>query len=70
MPHALKAWIDIIVQPIAGFTINEQGEHVGMLGYRVDTLVIEPTTRWTPGEREQMRSEAITLAGAAGRLFS
>ena len=34
----------------------------GMLGYRVQTLAIEPTTRWTPAERAQMRSEAIELA--------
>jgi len=105
VPHALKAWIDIIVQPIASFTLNERGEHVGilgegkplqllltrssaydgrhpelqdfqkpyleyvfgMLGYSVDTLVIEPTTRWTPAERGQLRAEAIELARAAGR---
>jgi len=105
VPHALKAWIDIIVQPIASFTLNEKGEHVGtlgegkplqliltrssaydgrhpelqdfqrpyleyvfgMLGYRVETLVFEPTTRWTPEEREQMRGEALERARAAGR---
>lgn len=105
VPHALKAWIDIIVQPIASFALNEHGEHVGtlgegkplqllltrssaydgrhpelqdfqkpyleyvfgMLGYSVDTLVIEPTTRWTPAERAQLRAEAIELARAAGR---
>lgn len=103
--HALKAWIDIIVQPVASFTLNERGEHVGtlgqgkplqliltrssaydgrhpelqdfqkpyleyvfgILGYRVDTLVVEPTTRWTPAEREQMRTEAIERARTAGR---
>lgn len=105
VPHALKAWIDIIVQPVASFTLNERGEHVGtlgegkplqllltrssaydgrhpelqdfqkpyleyvfgMLGYSVQTLVIEPTTRWTPAERAQLRAEAIELARAAGR---
>lgn len=105
VPHALKAWIDIIVQPIASFTLNERGEHVGtlgagkplqllltrssaydgrhpelqdfqkpyleyvfgMLGYTVDTLVVEPTTRWTPAERAQLRAEAIERARAAGR---
>ncbi|MGU3499374.1 NAD(P)H-dependent oxidoreductase [Mycobacterium sp. C31M] len=104
VPHALKAWIDIIVQPIASFTLNAEGEHVGtlgegkpvqllltrssaydgrhpelqdfqrpyleyvfrMLGYRVQTLAIEPTTRWTPEERAQMRSEAVELARRAG----
>lgn len=104
VPHALKAWIDVIVQPIASFTLNERGEHVGtlgagkpvqliltrsspydgshpelqdfqrpyleyvftMLGYRVDTLVVEPTTRWTPQEREQMRHDAIQAARRAG----
>ncbi len=103
VPHALKAWIDIIVQPMASFTLNDKGEHVGtlgegkplqliltrssaydgrhpelqdfqrpyleyvfgMLGYRVQTLVIEPTTRWTPAERDQMRAEALELARAA-----
>lgn len=105
VPHALKAWIDIIVQPIASFTLNERGEHVGtlgegkplqllltrssaydgrhpelqdfqkpyleyvfgMLGYEVDTLVIEPTTRWTPSERAALRGEAVELARRAGR---
>jgi FMN-dependent NADH-azoreductase len=105
VPHALKAWIDIIVQPVASFTLNERGEHVGtlgegkplqllltrssaydgrhpelqdfqkpyleyvfrMLGYAVETLVVEPTTRWTPAEREQMRAEAIERARAAAR---
>lgn len=104
VPHALKAWIDIIVQPLASFTLDERGVHVGtlgagkpvqliltrssaydgrhpelqdfqrpyleyvfgMLGYRVETLVIEPTTRWTPEERAQMRSQALAAARAAG----
>ncbi|MGU3650254.1 NAD(P)H-dependent oxidoreductase [Mycolicibacterium sp. A43C] len=104
MPHALKAWIDIIVQPFASFTLDAEGQHVGtlgdgkpvqliltrssthdgrhpelddfqrpcleyvsgMLGYRVQTLVIEPTTRWTPEERAQMRTEAIELARRSG----
>lgn len=104
VPHALKAWIDVIVQPVASFTLNERGEHVGalgdgkplqliltrssaydgrhpelrdfqrpyleyvftMLGYAVSTLVIEPTTRWTPEERDRMRAEAIASARAAG----
>jgi FMN-dependent NADH-azoreductase len=105
VPHALNAWIDVIVQPLASFTLNDRGEHVGalgdgkplqliltrisaydghhpelvdfqrpyleyvftMLGYTVSTFVVEPTTRWTPEEREQMCSEAIEAArGAAG----
>lgn len=107
VPHALKAWIDIIVQPMASFTLNERGEHVGtlgqgrpvqliltrssaydgdradlqdfqrpyleyvftMLGYVVQTLVVEPTTRWTAQEREQMRCEAIETARRAGALL-
>ncbi|MGH3637908.1 MAG: NAD(P)H-dependent oxidoreductase [Myxococcota bacterium] len=32
IPHALKAWIDVIVQPVASFTLNDRGEHVGALG--------------------------------------
>lgn len=104
VPHALKAWIDIIVQPLASFTLNERGEHVGtlgegkplqliltrssaydgrnpelqdfqqpyleyvfgMLGYAVDTLTVEPTTRWTPEERAAMRDEALATARQAG----
>lgn len=107
VPHALKAWIDVIVQPMASFTLNERGEHVGtlgqgrpvqliltrssvydgnhadlqdfqrpyleyvftMLGYTVETLVIEPTTRWTAEEREQMREAALAQARAAGELL-
>ncbi|MCV7358862.1 NAD(P)H-dependent oxidoreductase [Mycolicibacterium fluoranthenivorans] len=52
VPHARKAWIDIIVQPIASFTLNERGEHVGTLG---------------EGKPLQLRAEAIELARAAGR---
>jgi FMN-dependent NADH-azoreductase len=37
-----------------------------MLGYRVDSLVVEPTTRWTPQEREQLRREALKQAGERG----
>jgi FMN-dependent NADH-azoreductase len=104
VPHALKAWIDIIVQPLASFTVDANGVHVGtlgegkplqliltrssaydgrhpelqdfqrpyleyvfgMLGYHVDTLVIEPTTRWTPQERSAMRADAIETARRAG----
>lgn len=104
VPHALKAWIDVIVQPIASFTLNERGEHVGtlgqgkplqliltrssaydgdrpdlqdfqrpyleyvftMLGYTVETLVFEPTTRWTAQERDQMREAALAEARRAG----
>lgn len=100
VPHALKAWIDIIVQPVASFTLNSRGEHVGalgdgkpaqliltrssaydgrhpelqdfqrpyleyvfgMLGYSVETLAMEPTTRWTPEDRAQMREDALALA--------
>ncbi|MGV0625789.1 NAD(P)H-dependent oxidoreductase [Mycolicibacter minnesotensis] len=107
VPHALKAWIDVIVQPMASFTLNERGEHVGtlgegkplqliltrssdysqdradlkdfqrpyleyvftMLGYTVETLVFEPTTRWTPEERVQMRDEALVRARAAGQVL-
>ncbi|MEB3048688.1 NAD(P)H-dependent oxidoreductase [Mycolicibacter sp. MYC123] len=104
VPHALKAWIDVIVQPMASFTLNERGEHVGtlgegkpvqliltrssaydgnradlqdfqrpyleyvftMLGYSVQTLVFEPTTRWTPEERAHMREAALDKARRAG----
>lgn len=105
VPHALKAWIDVIVQPMASFTLNDRGEHVGtlgqgkpvqliltrssaydgnradlqdfqrpyleyvftMLGYSVRTLVVEPTTRWTAEDREQMREAAIEEARLAGQ---
>lgn len=105
VPHALKAWIDVIVQPMASFTLNERGEHVGtlgegkplqliltrssaydgkhadlqdfqrpyleyvftMLGYSVQTLVFEPTTRWTAEEREQMRESALERVRLEGK---
>lgn len=104
IPHALKAWIDVIVQPLVSFTIDDKGRHVGtlgqgkpcqliltrssaydgrhpemtdfqqpyleylfgMLGYTVDTLVIEPTTRWTDEERSALHTEALARARAAG----
>jgi len=37
----------------------------GLLGYDVQTLVIEPTTRWTSAERAQMRAAAIEQVRAA-----
>lgn len=108
VPHALKAWIDVIVQPMASFTVNERGEHVGtlgegkplqliltrssaydgdradlqdfqrpyleyvftMLGYSVETLVFEPTTRWTAEERAQMRDAALEKARIAGQRLA
>lgn len=108
VPHALKAWLDVIVQPMASFTVNEHGEHVGtlgdgkpvqliltrssaydgtrhdlqdfqrpyleyvftMLGYTVQTLVFEPTTRWTAEERAQMREAALEKARLAGKSLA
>lgn len=32
IPHALKAWIDVIVQPLRSFTLDAEGRHVGVLG--------------------------------------
>lgn len=104
VPHALKAWIDVVVQPIASFTVDSAGTHVGtlgdgrpaqliltrssaydgtspelqdhqkpyleylfgFLGYTVETMVVEPTTRWTPEEREQMWDESVALGRSAG----
>jgi len=37
-----------------------------MLGYSVETLAIEPTTRWTPEDRAQMREDALAIARRAG----
>lgn len=108
VPHALKAWIDVIVQPLASFTLNQAGEHVGalgdgkpvqliltrssaydgshpdlqdfqrpyleyvftMLGYRVETLVFEPTTRWTAEERAQLRETALEQARRTGAMLA
>lgn len=107
VPHALKAWIDVIVQPVDSFTINERGEHIGtlgegrplqliltrsgtydgshpelhdfqrpyleyiftFLGYEVSTLVVEPTTRWTPEDRAAMLDDARADAAEAGRAL-
>lgn len=105
VPHALKAWIDIIVQPLASFTVTADGVHVGtlgegkplqliltrssaydgrhpelvdfqrpyleyvfgMLGYHVaETVIAEPTTRWTPDERAAMRDDAIEMVRRVG----
>jgi FMN-dependent NADH-azoreductase len=42
-----------------------------MLGYQIaDTLVIEPTTRFTPAERETVRTDAITAANATADDFA
>ena len=32
IPHALKAWIDVVVQPFQSFTLDAEGRHVGTLG--------------------------------------
>jgi FMN-dependent NADH-azoreductase len=109
IPHALKNWIDVIVQPLLSFTIDRKGRHVGclgdgkpvqlvltrssaydgrspelvdfqrpyleyvftMLGYgEIDTLLVEPTTRWTAEERAQMHAEAVASAAAAAAVFA
>lgn len=41
-----------------------------LLGYRVDSLVLEPTTRWTPQERELLRQEVLTTARQRGSELS
>ena len=41
-----------------------------LLGYRVDSLVLEPTTRWTPQERELLRREVLTTATQHGSALS
>ncbi|MBW0018362.1 MAG: NAD(P)H-dependent oxidoreductase [Mycobacterium sp.] len=104
VPHRLKAWIDVLVQPLLSFTLDQDGRHVGtlgqgrpahliltrsssydgrhpdlqdfqlpyldyvftMLGYTVDALVIEPTTRWTVEEREQFRQDSLCRARDRG----
>lgn len=108
VPHRLKAWIDILVQPLLSFTVDEHGRHVGtlgqgkpahliltrssaydgrhselqdfqlpyldyvftMLGYTVDALVVEPTTRWTSQEREQFRQESLCRARDRGATLT
>lgn len=32
VPHRLKAWIDVLVQPLLSFTLDQHGRHVGTLG--------------------------------------
>ncbi|WP_040496084.1 FMN-dependent NADH-azoreductase [Ilumatobacter nonamiensis] len=32
IPHALKAWIDVVVQPLQSFTLDAEGRHVGVIG--------------------------------------
>jgi FMN-dependent NADH-azoreductase len=42
----------------------------GMLGYRVEpSVVIEPTTAWTPEARDQVAADARARAAEAGRRF-
>lgn len=108
IPHALKAWIDVVVQPLQSFTLHTQGRHVGTLGvdkraqliltrsssydgvspeladhqepylrYLFDflgfdlseSLIIEPTTAWTPEEREAIVDEAVERARQAGAAW-
>ncbi|MGA9276421.1 FMN-dependent NADH-azoreductase [Ilumatobacter sp.] len=105
IPHALKAWIDVVVQPLQSFTLDAEGRHVGTLGvgkqaqlivtrssaydgtspelvdhqepylrYLFDflgfdlseSLIIEPTTAWTPEERQVIVDEAVERARRAG----
>ena len=32
IPYRLKQWLDIVVQPLVSFTVNDKGEHVGVVG--------------------------------------
>lgn len=108
VPHPLKAWIDVIVQPGSSFGLNSEGVHIGMLGagrpahliltrssaydgrspelvdfqqsyleyvftmlgYVVDSLVIEPTTRWSEEARQRFREKSISRAREHGGLLS
>ncbi|MGH1492929.1 MAG: FMN-dependent NADH-azoreductase [Acidimicrobiales bacterium] len=110
IPYRLKHWLDIVVQPLVSFTVNEKGEHVGviglgkqaqliltrssaydgrspemvdhqqtyleylfggMLGYSIgQSFVVEPTTRWTPEEREALWNESVAEAETVGQRFS
>lgn len=108
VPHRLKAWIDVLIQPLLSFTLDERGRHVGtlgqgrpahliltrssaydgrhpelqdfqkpyleyvftLLGYTVDTIVVEPTTRWTAEERKQMWHDALCVARDHGAALT
>lgn len=108
IPHALKAWIDVVVQPLQSFTVDAEGRHVGtigvgkraqmiltrssaydgrspemqdhqepylrylfdLLGFDVaDPVIVEPTTAWTPDEREAIVAEGAERSRAAGLAF-
>jgi FMN-dependent NADH-azoreductase len=109
IPHALKAWIDVVVQPLQSFTLDAEGRHVGTLGVGkraqliltrssaydgrspemedhqepylrylfeflgfdlAESVIVEPTTAFTPEEREALAAEAVERSRAAARSFA
>lgn len=109
IPHALKAWIDVVVQPFQSFTVDAEGRHVGTLGVGkraqliltrssaydgrspemedhqepylrylfellgfdlAESVIVEPTTAWTPEEREAIAADAIVRSRAAALAFT
>ncbi|MGA9275956.1 FMN-dependent NADH-azoreductase [Ilumatobacter sp.] len=109
IPHALKAWIDVVVQPFQSFRVDAEGRHVGLLGVGkraqliltrssaydgrspemedhqdpylrylfellgfdlAESVIVEPTTAWTPEEREAIAAEAVDRSRAAGLAFT
>lgn len=108
VPHAVKNWLDVVVQPLASFTLDAEGRHVGVLGVGksahllltrssaydgrspelvdhqlpyltyvlemigfapVTSTIVEPTTAWTPEEREALAERGAETARADGIAF-
>ena len=40
VPYRLKHWLDIVVQPLVSFTVNSEGEHVGVIGVGKEAQLI------------------------------
>ena len=109
IPHALKAWIDVVVQPFESFTLDAEGRHVGTLGVGksaqmiltrssaydgrspemqdhqepylrylfellefdvAESVIIEPTTAWTPEDREAVAADGVERSQKAAVSFT
>lgn len=63
IPHALKAWIDVVVQPLQSFTLDADGRHVGTLGMEKPAQMILTRSSAYDGRSPEMEDHQEPYLG-------